>query len=245
MNATLSLLYSHRSIRRFRPDAVPRADLEAAVRAGQMASTSSAVQAYCALNITDVEVRTRLVALTGGQEKVAACGAFLVICGEVRRHRLIADCSGTRYAGNLESFLVAAIDATLFAQNMCVALESMGYGICYIGGVRNDLPEVDRLLAIPEGVFPLFGLCVGVPDETPDARPRLPVDAVLFDDRYPSDAESLAALGVYDAEYARYLAARGAAPRGWSEAMARKFSTPERNGLSAYYESKGAVLGPG
>jgi len=215
------------------------------VRAGQMASTSSAVQAYCAINITDMAVRERLVALTGGQEKVAACGAFLVICGDERRHRLIAARAGTRYAGNLESFLVAAIDATLFAQNLSVALESMGYGICYIGGVRNDLPEVDRLLTTPEGVFPLFGLCVGVPDETPEARPRLPVSAILFDDRCPSDRDSLAALDTYDAEYSRYLAARGAAPRAWSEAMARKFSAAERNGLTAYYESKGAVLGPG
>ncbi len=248
MNPVVELLNGHRSIRRFRPDPVPREHLEAAVRAGQMASTSSAVQAYCALNITDPAVRRQFVALTGGQAKVEACGAFLVICGDVRRHRLVAARAGMPYASNLEAFLVSVIDATLFAQNLCVALESMGYGICYIGGVRNDLPAVDRLLEIPDGIYPLFGLCIGLPDESPEPRPRLPVSSILFDDRCPDDSDTLAALADYDAIYASYLESRSGESRsgrsrGWTEAMGRKFSTAEREGLAAYYERKGAVLG--
>ena len=36
-------------------------------------------------------------------------------------------------------------------------------GICYIGGLRNDLQAVTELLNIPYRVIPLFGLVVGYP----------------------------------------------------------------------------------
>ena len=75
-NATLDLLLRHRSIRSYTDDVVPDAHVRAAVEAGQAASTSSAVQAYSLLQITEPEVRAALVPLTGGQEKVADAGAF-------------------------------------------------------------------------------------------------------------------------------------------------------------------------
>lgn len=242
MNPTLALLHRHRSIRRFRTDEVPDEHLREAVRAGQMASTSSAVQAYSVIRVRDATSLARLAEFTGGQRKVAECGAFLLICGDVRRHRLACERAGVAYDQRLEAFVVATIDAALFAQNLCVALESMGYGICYIGGVRNHLAEVDRLLEIPHGVYPLFGLCVGVPDESPAARPRLPVDSILFDGRYPDDATLLATLDAYDGQYERYLAKRGAAGKPWTAAMAGKHGNPERTDLGRYYTGKGADL---
>lgn len=207
-----------------------------------MASTSSAVQAYSVIRVRDARTRRRLVELTGNQQKVAACGAFLLVCGDARRHRLACERAGVAYDQRLEGFLVATIDAALFAQNLCVALESMGYGICYIGGVRNHLFEVDALLELPHGVYPLFGLCVGVPDELPSPRPRLPVDAVLFDERYPDDETLMASLDAYDPQYERYLAERGAAAKPWSHSMASKHARAERVDLGAYYASKGAAF---
>lgn len=207
-----------------------------------MASTSSAVQSYCAIRVRDPDVLARLVVLTGNQRKVAECGAFLAICGDTRRHRMLAARHGKPYDTRLEAFLVATIDASLFAQNLCVALESMGYGICYIGGLRNHLHEVDALLRVPHGVYPLFGLCVGIPAEDPQPRPRLPVECVLFDERYPDDPTLLRHVDAYDAEYERWLVARGAEAKGWSRAMGERWAVPERVDLADYYASKGAVL---
>jgi nitroreductase len=242
MNPTIDLIRAHRSIRRYEPTPVPDEDVRRAVEAGQAASTSSAVQAYALLRVTDGSHLERLVELTGGQAKVARCGAFFVVLGDTRRHRLIVERAGGDYDAKLEGFLLAVIDATLFAQNLCLAFESMGYGICYIGGLRNDLPEVDALLGLPEGVYPLYGLCVGEPAEDPAPRPRLPVEAVLLEDRYPADDRMLALIDGYDATYRDYLAGRGAAPRAWSEAMAAAFGEAKRSAIAAYYRSKGAEL---
>ncbi len=242
MNQVVDLLLRHRSIRRFADDPVPEADVRAAVQAGQMASTSSAMQAYALLEITTPEVRERLVELTGNQSKVARAPRFFVVLGDTRRHRQAAEKHGEPYDARLEAFLVATIDASLFAQNVCVAFESMGYGICYIGGLRNQLPEVDALLGLPPGVYPLFGLCVGRPAQDPSLRPRLPVAAVWMKDRYAEEAPLQAELEAYDETYRAYRRERGAEPSSWTEAMAKAHRTPSRASLASYYASKGARL---
>ncbi len=96
------------------------------------------------------------------------------------------------------------------------------------------------------GVYALFGLCVGVPAENPVPRPRLPVEAVLFRDRFPDDEELLSHIQAYDEEYAKYLGARSATPGAvsmtWSERIAQKAGAAVRDNIAAYYTRKGARL---
>lgn len=193
----LALLRGHRTIRKFRDTPVSDEVVEAAVSAAQLASTSSNVQGYGLLRVRDADRRAELARLSGGQAQVERAGAFFVVCADQRRHALAAEDEGRTYAPNTETFLVSVIDAALFAQNLAIAFEAHGLGICFIGGLRNELPVVDRLLDLPEHVLPLFGMCVGEPDEEPLLRVRLPLDAVLFDERYPTDAEMRAALDRY------------------------------------------------
>ena len=90
MNAVIEQMLAHRSIRRFTDEPVEEAHVAAAIEAGQMASTSASIQSYCIIRIRSVERRNRLIELTGNQTKVARCGAFFVVCGDTRRHRLLA-----------------------------------------------------------------------------------------------------------------------------------------------------------
>ena len=94
----------------------------------------------------------------------------------------------------------------------------------------------------PRGIYPLYGLCVGVPAETPLARPRLPLESVLLDDAWPSPDEATAAMDAYDGVYAGYQQQRGTSETGWSPLMAEKFAKPARTDLAAYYADKGAIL---
>jgi len=242
MNETLDLMKQHRSVRRFKDQPIPDDHIRQAVAAGQMASTSSAVQAYCCLHIRNQGTREQLAVLAGDQKQVAHGGAFLVLCADTRVHRLLAERAGEPYHATLEAFLVAVIDASLFAQNLALAFESMGYGICYIGGLRNRLPDVDALLELPHGTYPLFGMCVGVPDQAPSQRPRLPIEAVLFDDRCPDDTALLDVLGGYDERYRRFLTERGAPATGWTEGIAGRYRAPTRPELALFYAGKGADL---
>lgn len=75
----------------------------------------------------------------------------------------------------LESLLLGKIDAALAAQNAVVALESLGLGSVYIGGIRNYIEGVANELGLPPQVYPVFGLCVGYPspDRPVKVKPRL------------------------------------------------------------------------
>lgn len=238
----LARMASHSTVRRFTEAPVPDADVERVLRAAQMAATSSNVQAYALLEVSDPALRAELVTRTGGQSQVAEAARFFVICAEQRRHRLAAERAGNKYVPNLETFLVGVIDATLFVQNAVLGFEALGYGTCYIGGLRNELAGVDELLELPADVFPLFGLCVGISAEVPDVKPRLPLDAVWMRERFPTDDELAQQLDEYDQTMASYYAARGLEGRNWTGGLARKFETPKREHLAGYFRSKGAVL---
>ncbi len=242
MDPILELLARHRTIRAFTGARVPDELVRECVGAAQMAATSSNVQGYGLLQVTEPATRSALAECTGGQSQVAEAGAFFAVCADHRRFRLMAEDHRATFTPNLESFLVCAIDAALFAQNLVLAFEAKGLGTCYIGGLRNDLARVRDLLAVPGDVFPLFGLCVGEIADDPGPKPRLAVDGVLFHDRFPSDAEVREHIAEYDARMAAYYADRGLDGRDWSGGAHRKFKTALRAHLHDFYTSQGARL---
>lgn len=91
-----------------------------------------------------------------------------------------------------EGLLVGSIDVALVAENMAVAAEDMGYGIVYLGSLRNDVGRVREILDLPEYTFPLFGMAIGEPaeNENGSAKPRLPLEHVFHRNQYNSDKEN-------------------------------------------------------
>ena len=116
-NPALELLLSHRSVRAYRPDPLPEGTLEALVAAAQSAATSSNMQAWSVVAVTDPDSKRRLAAVAGGQRHVEQCPLFLVFLADLSRHARLAERTGRPLEGLpfLETFLVAALDAGLAA----------------------------------------------------------------------------------------------------------------------------------
>lgn len=240
--AVRATLTSHASVRDYADEPLPDAVLRDAVADARCAPTSSNVQAYSLVRVRDPARRATLAELCGGQTQVRQAGFFGVVCGDLRRDALVVEDAGGELTANLEAFLLATVDAPLFAQNLVVGLEARGFGTCYIGGLRNRIDEVDRLLALPRLVLPLYGLCAGVPASRNATKPRLEVEALLHEERYPDDAAVRADVAAYDAALRPHYAARGTPHYTWSGAIARKFAQPLRPHLWDYYRSKGVEL---
>jgi nitroreductase len=131
MNPTIELLKSHRSIRKFKDQRIPPDLFEELIRAGQCAATSNHVQAYTIIHVVNPENRRKLAELAGGQTYVETCSDFLVFCADMKRATESAEKAGADVIrGMTEQLLVASIDAALIAQNVVVAAESEGLGIC-------------------------------------------------------------------------------------------------------------------
>lgn len=243
-NETLRVIHAHRSIRKFKPIPLEDATVRAIVVAAQMASTSNFSQSYTVIAVTDEAKRREMARLADDQEFVASAGAFLVWCADLHRHQVACNTHGHLIRGDsLEAFLLATVDTALAAQTAMLAAESMGLGGVYIGAIRQSLEEVSALLELPELVYPVFGMCLGYPDEDPIPRPRLPVETVLHIDRYRTEGLE-ETLRDYDQVTAEYYARRsgGRLRDTWTARMARLFGTVRRQGLRPFLESKGFLL---
>ena len=153
MNPTIELLKSHRSIRKFTDQKIPRELLVELVRAGQAAATSSHVQAYSVIHVKNPANREQIAELAGGQSYVATASDFLVFCADMKRPTEASERTGANVVrGMTEQLLVASIDAALMAQNVAIAAESEGLGICYIAGIRHNPQAISDLLKLPEHV---------------------------------------------------------------------------------------------
>lgn len=161
MTPTIELLRSHRSIRHFTDRPITDAQREAIFAGARAASSSSFLQCSTIIRITDPALREKLVTLTGGQKHVAQAAEFWVFCADFQRHLQI--CPDAQL-GLAEQLLLGVVDTAMMAQNAMVAAESLGLGGVYIGGIRNNIEAVSELLEIPQQVLPLFGLCLGWPN---------------------------------------------------------------------------------
>ncbi|WP_339285218.1 oxygen-insensitive NADPH nitroreductase [Paenibacillus sp. FSL R5-0486] len=243
MNETIELMMKHRSVRKYKPDPVSDEQLAAIVAAGQMASSSSSVQAYTVIAVTDLEQKAKLAELAGNQAYVNECPVFLVWCADLYR---LSDAANRHlpekesYADSTENFMVATIDAALASQNAALAAESLGFGIVYIGGLRTRIEEVAELLELPEGVYPVYGMCIGVADQETGIRPRLPLNAVLHRNRYNAE-QSIKGVEQYDETTTAYMKERtnGERMTPWSELMAKRLTEPTRLQVRPFLEGKG------
>lgn len=222
-NAALDTILSHRSVRTYLPKPVPDGVLELIVAAAQSAPTSSSLQAWSVVAVTDPNRKARLAELASPNPQILSAPLFLVWVADLSRLREIAVGGGKTGEGldYLESLLLATIDAALAAQNALVALESLGLGSCYIGGIRNHPAEVGELLGLPPETFALFGMTVGYPDPATETevKPRLPQSLVLHRERYQT-ASRARELADYDDTMRSFQTGQGMAVRGWTKVVA-------------------------
>lgn len=245
INETIRLIQSHRSIRRFQSRAIEPELFEQLLLSGQAASTSSFIQAVSVIRVQDPSTRKEFVELTGGQRYIAEAAEFLVFCADLKRNqeRSIA-AGGEPDFGWAEQFLAASVDVALFAQNMVIAAESSGLGVCYIGGIRNDPEKVNELLKLPTLVYPVFGLCIGYSAQDPIVKPRLPVSVVCHQSFYRNNDESDLKIDAYDQQIKDYYIRRssGKVDFTWSDQMKTQAATQRRPFMLGYLRKKGFVI---
>ncbi len=229
-NATLDTLLAHRSVRAYTADPVPAHAIKLAVAAAQSAASSSNLQPWSVVAVEDPARKARLAALAGNQKQILQAPLFLLWIVDHHRLTRIGEELGTpaNALHYLESFLLGAVDTSLAAQNAVVALESIGLGTCYIGGIRNKPDEVAAELGLPPQSFALFGLTVGIPDPAAPAsvKPRLPQEAVLFRETY-GQADAPSALAAYDRRLRSFQREQAMPERDWTEQASQRVRGPE------------------
>jgi len=192
-NETMELLLSHRSVRGYKSDPVPPGTLETLIATAQSAATSSNMQWWSAIVVSDPAKKKELAEIAGNQKHIEQCPLYICWVADMARHQRISHAQKTEFETMpwLETFMVACIDVALAAQNAVVAAESLGLQTVYIGAMRNDPVRVAKVLGLPPQAFAVFGLCVGYATEKAagEVKPRLPQASVVHHDRYDPAGE--------------------------------------------------------
>lgn len=241
MNDVISLLKNHRSIRKFEAREVSEDIVSNLIQAAQSASTSSFMQAYSIIRVNDKNKRKEIAILSGDQRYVEEAPLFFVFCGDLNHiNRAVEFHTQEVNMGFTETFMIATVDASLAAQNLFIAAESLGLGGVYIGGIRNNPCKMVELLNIPTNAFPLFGICIGYPAQSPDIKPRLPKEVIYMVDEYRNETDQQP-LKSYDETVKEYYVKRtkGKLETTWSKQMAERMNGELRPHMRDFLRKQG------
>src|SRR3954447_6605851 len=228
----LHRLLLRRTQRRYADRPIPESLVRLLLAAAFSASSKSDFQQASVVWLKDRGRRDRLAALFPDMPWIGAAPVFLVFLGDARRLDRIGELRGhPQNNGSFEGFFNAAVDGALALQGCVLAAEAVGLGTCPISVLRNRIAEVAEILALPDKVFPVAGLCLGYPAQPGHVSMRLPFDATVHIDRY-DDSGLATAVDRYDHRRDARFSIRdrqreperfGAAEfYGWSEDKARQ-----------------------
>jgi len=181
----LEQLFKHRTIRKYKSSPVKEEVIHKILEAGCRASTTGNMQLYSIIVTRDEKAKVALAHCHFNQPMVINAPLVLTFCADFNRFNKWCKLSNAEPGyDNFLSFVTAAIDALLVAQNVTIAAESMGLGVCYLGTTTYLAGKIIDVLKLPKGVVPVTTLTIGWPDEHPEQVDRLPMKAIVHDETY-------------------------------------------------------------
>lgn len=187
-NATIDQQVNHRSIRKFKDQQLTEEQLTTLYTVFQHTATSLFMQNATLLHITNETKRAKIRELCG-QKYVGAQGDLFIFVVDLYRNQQIRRQLG-KDDGRLHTtdIFFQGLDDTLLAwQNVANAVESMGLGYVPLGTINDHPLAMLDVLDLPKLTFPALGMQVGVPDQEPQLKPRLPLEFTTFENDYPRD----------------------------------------------------------
>jgi len=186
----MDILNNHVTIRKFRNKPVPENLLKKIIYSGTRASTTGNMQVYSVVITTDPDNKLRLAPFHFNQPVAVKAPVLLTFIADFNRFSKWCEYNkAVPGYSNFISFFTAAIDALLVAQNVCIAAENEGLGICYLGTTTYNAKEIIEALELPGLTFPVTTVALGYPDEKPDLNDRLPIDGIIHREKYSDYGE--------------------------------------------------------
>ena len=155
----LENIMTRTSIRQFTSQPVPKDTLLSIVKAGMAAPSAVNLQPWSFIIIDEPEALKRLNEVHPHANLKTATAA-IVVCGLLDK------------TDNEEIRAYWVQDCSAATENILLAAHAYGLGAVWCGVYPNPerLPEVSKVLEIPENVVPLNIITMGYPDENPEPK---------------------------------------------------------------------------
>jgi nitroreductase len=207
-------LLSRRTIRKYSDRDITEDELNYILKAATRASNTGNMQVYSIVVTRDKAMKELLAPAHFNQKMVAQAPVMLTFCADFNRfNKWCRQRKAEPGYDNFLSFVTAAIDAIIVAQTACMAAESKGMGICYLGTATYMADKIIDILHLPAGVVPVTAVTIGWPDETPEQPDRLALEAVVhrevYNDYSPEMIDSIYAAKEARDDSAKFIAENG------------------------------------
>ena len=181
----LNLLNQHRTIRKYTNQQIDPEILNQILETACRASNTGNMQAYSIIVTTDDELKNQLSPAHFNQPMIREAPVVLTFCADFNRFSKWCEQRNAEPGyDNFQSFMASAIDTLIAAQTFCIAAESVGLGICYLGTTTYNAREIIDALKLPKLVVPVTTITVGYPDGLPEQTDRLSLKAMVHSETY-------------------------------------------------------------
>jgi len=181
----LKFLNNRRTIRKYKEQDVDNSLIERLLEAAGRASTTGNMQLYSVVVTKDEAKKAELAPTHFNQPTFKNAPVVLTFCADYNRfNKWCEENEAVPGYDNFLSFLTAAIDTLLVAQTFCIAAESEGLGICYLGTTTYNADKISDILNLPDYVVPVTTITLGYPDEVPELTDRIKVGGWVHYEEY-------------------------------------------------------------
>lgn len=167
----LEAIMSRRSIRKYKPDKIPRSLIDKVIDAARWAPSGGNTQPWRFVIVTDETLKKMLRTVAPGLS-----GEPSVIIVSCVNHGVVED----------ETVAVKILDLGAAIQNILLASHALGLGTCWIGSA--NWKGVREIVGIPEDsrIEPISLISIGFPSERTPPRERLSIDEIAYHDTFGS-----------------------------------------------------------
>ena len=163
-------IFDHVSVREYADKEIPESVLNKVLEAASRASNTGNMQIYSIIVNTDKEMIAKLAPTHFCQPAITNAKAVLTFCADINRFKIWCENRNAK-AGfdNFLTFMTAATDAIIAAQNACVIYNA---------------DKIIEILKLPKGVVPVATVTMGYPKQQLPLTERLPLEAIVHRETY-------------------------------------------------------------
>jgi len=164
----MDVIRARRSIRKYRPDPVPQAEIEYVLEAARLAPSWANSQCWHFVVVTDPQVKEAVA--QAGNSWTAQAPALIVACADPTK-------PGTK--GDQPYYM---LDIGIAMEHLILAATDRGLGTCWIGAFKEDVAK--EALGVPASIRVVAFTPLGYPAEAPGPRERKPLRQIVSYNRY-------------------------------------------------------------
>lgn len=197
INETLKIIENRRTIRAYSKKKLSQKEIDTIIRGAIRAPTAGNMMMYSILQITELEMKEKLVKTCDNQPHIAKAPLVLIFLADMQRWwdyfsiskvpELCEEIGEIFQTPQESDLLLASCDALIAAQNAVITAESLGIGSCYIGDIMENYEIHREIFNLSRWVFPIAMVCFGYPKGDKEKIPltsRFPQKFIHFKNRY-------------------------------------------------------------